>query len=278
MRRGVKPTFLIIGAPKTGTTSLWALLSEHPDVFVFPWKGTQFFSKRYDWGFAWYESLFDEGSDATAIGESSANYSLGPSDSPVPQRIADYLPDARLIYMVRNPLERIESHYAQQIDNGLQFSSFAEAVRTHAPLIEATRYWTRINDYRKHFPDEQILVLFLEDFKADSIGTVRRCFEFLGVSASFVPRDPSLAKNTRADKRTDRAFLRWIRRHPAYVKVQWAMPHWVTERLKPWLRKRAVIDVQWDEETRRWILEQIRDDIHPFLDFYGKPRGFWELA
>ena len=112
MRRGVKPTFLIIGAPKTGTTSLWALLSEHPDVFVFPWKGTQFFSKRYDWGFAWYESLFDEGSDATAIGESSANYSLGPSDSPVPQRIADYLPGVRLIYMVRNPLERIESHYA----------------------------------------------------------------------------------------------------------------------------------------------------------------------
>ncbi len=273
----MKPNFLVIGAPKAATTTVCALLSEHPEVYMLPQKGTQFFNRRYDFGWDWYEGLFSGAGDAKAIGEGSPSYAVATGDPPTAQRIAKHLPDVRLIYIVRHPVERLESHYVQQIDNGQQFKSLSDAVYNSPALVAASRYWARISDYRQAFPDEQILVLFFEDFKKDPQETLRRCFEFLDVDPTFAVSDPKSAKNTRADKRTDRPLLRWVRRHESYVKLQWALPRWFVETLKPLLRRPIKIDVTWDEPTRLWVIEQVADDARQFLEFYQKPPDYWVL-
>lgn len=273
----MQPNFIVIGAPKAATTSVCAALAEHPEVYMFPHKGTQFFNRRYDFGWDWYLSLFKESGGAKAIGEGSANYAAGMRDAPVAERMARHLPDAKLIYLVRHPLDRIESHFAQAIDNGMTFPSFSEAVKTFPPLIEASRYWSRLNDFREHYPDEQILVLFYEDFRDDAGRVLRRCLEFLDVSTDYEPSSNSTRRNTRDSKRADRAILRWIRRHPAYVKLQWAFPRWVTVRLKPLLRKRVDIKIEWTKDAREYATSLVREEVGPLLAFCNKPSDYWTL-
>jgi hypothetical protein len=274
----MKPTFLVIGAPKAATTTICALMAEHPDVYLFPRKGTQFFNRRYELGWQWYESLFSEARDEIAIGEGSPGYAGGPKAPVVAARIASHLPEARLIYVARHPIKRLEAHYAQQFDNGREFSSLGEAVHKCPPLVEGSRYWARLNDFRQCFPDGQILCLFYEDFCADPQTTLRRCFEHVGVDPTFQVSNPTLAKNTRSDKRTDRSLLRWLRKRDWFLKLQWAAPQWVTTTVKPMLRRRIQTETKWDAASYRWVVDQLLEDSRQFLAFHGKPAEYWRFA
>lgn len=121
------PTFVVIGAMKAGTVSLRHYLDEHPDVFL--GRGGMFgepnyFVAEYNWsrGRAWYESLFaDADADAGqagAIGECSPSYTMAPAFPGVPERMAAVIPDARLVYVVRDPVARMQSMYMHQVSAG----------------------------------------------------------------------------------------------------------------------------------------------------------------
>ena len=105
------PNFIVIGAPKCGTTTLCHLLAQHPQVFMCTPKEPAFFSREeiYQRGLAWYESLFEPGRDKKLRGEGTTGYTASLSDVVASSRIAQHLPDARLIYCVRHPIRRIES-------------------------------------------------------------------------------------------------------------------------------------------------------------------------
>src|SRR4029079_2322923 len=109
MIRDDLPTFIVIGAMKAGTTSLARYLGEHPDVFVCSPKEPQFFieSGTWDRGVAWYRELFAGGRDSIARGEASTDYSKLPRHGGVVDRIAEVAPEARIVYLVRDPIERI---------------------------------------------------------------------------------------------------------------------------------------------------------------------------
>src|SRR5437016_1007207 len=107
------PSFIVIGAQKAGTTSLDSYLRTHPQVAMSSVKETNFFVEERAWGKGrrWYEGLFDAAGTATAVGEASPTYSMFPLFAGVPERMARLLPEARLIYLVRDPIERIRSAY-----------------------------------------------------------------------------------------------------------------------------------------------------------------------
>jgi hypothetical protein len=109
----MKPTFLIAGCGKCGTTTLAYLLDQHPDVFVSKPKEPNFLSydRVYSQGWQWYEFLFESGANQTARGEASVSYTLEEYESRVCERISKYLPDIRVIYIARNPFKRLESVY-----------------------------------------------------------------------------------------------------------------------------------------------------------------------
>src|SRR6266568_8270036 len=107
------PNFLIVGAMKSGTSSLWSYLRSHPQVFMPDMKEPMFFVEKKNWskGLDWYRGLFDDAGEAVAIGEASQPYTMAHSFPGVPGRIVSLIPDVKIIYVLRHPVERMRSHY-----------------------------------------------------------------------------------------------------------------------------------------------------------------------
>src|ERR687895_490160 len=116
------PNFLIIGAAKAGTTSMWAYLREHPQVFMAEPKELHFFVAESNWkrGMRWYESHFQDATNAVAIGEACGAYTRFPRFRGVSERIASIVPHARLIYLVRHPIDRMVSNYVLNLSLGVE--------------------------------------------------------------------------------------------------------------------------------------------------------------
>jgi hypothetical protein len=158
----MRPNFLVIGAPKAATTSICTHLGKHPEVFMCRPKEPFFFAYDhvYSRGWEWYESLFADANGATAIGEGSTVYSQLRTFPNTLNRIVQHVPDARIIYAVRHPLDRIQSHWIEMTSQGLTMSPFNQAVREDPQYIDASSYYHQLQAYREYFPEERILIVF----------------------------------------------------------------------------------------------------------------------
>ena len=189
---GRLPNFLLIGAMKAGTTSLYHYLQGHPQVFVPQYKAPEFFvaESNYRRGVDWYRRQFAGASpEAIAIGEASNAYAKYPRFDGVPQRIAAHIPDVRLIYIVRDPIQRIRSHYQTRYAEGTERSPIDEAVFENSIYLDYSRYGLQLEKYLEFFPREQILVITAEDLRSDREVTIRTVYEFLGVDATLLPSE-----------------------------------------------------------------------------------------
>lgn len=279
-----KPNFLVIGAAKSGTTSLCAKLAQHPEIFVSDPKELNFFShdENYlDKGWPWYERFFENAGDAKAVGEGTPLYTYHAVRPQAPARIAKDLPDARLIYMVRHPLERIESHWRQIVHNGQTEDGFEDALRSNPEYVDASKYWRQIQQYRKAFPDERILILYFEEFTRDPDAALRTCFEFLGVDPGVRIPDAAEPVNSGSLHFRDGALLAGLRKVPGFHSLFNAARSVAPKPLKQKLLRivRTPLPKEtWTEELAAWALEQLREDVQTFLEFYSKPVDYWDLT
>ena len=182
------PNLIVIGALKSGTTSLHRYLAEHPQIAMSETKELRFFVEERNCtnGLAWYESHFTE--PAPVRGESSPQYTCYPSYAGVPERMAGVVPDVKLIYLVRDPLERIVSEY--RFNHWIERSEmcpFAEVVADPdaRQFVANSRYATQLDRYLRHFPAERILVVDSADLAERRGDTLRGVFRFLGVDERF---------------------------------------------------------------------------------------------
>jgi hypothetical protein len=182
----VLPNLLVIGAQKAGTTSLHAYLDRHPEVDMARGKELDFFLPDRTWGNGvdWYASQFG---DAPVRGESSPNYTAWPLWEDVPARAAATVPDARLVYIVRDPLERIESHYLQRRELEGERRPIDEALGDlddpHNTYVARSRYATQIERWLEHFGRDRLLVIAQEDLRDRRAGTMAEVFAFVGLEA-----------------------------------------------------------------------------------------------
>ena len=183
------PTFLVIGAMKAGTTSLYHYLAAHPDVYMATVKELDFFVEAANWdrGTDWYRKQFDDARGATAIGEASTAYTKYPVVPGVPERIAGVIPDCRLIYVLRDPIDRIRSHYQHRVAIGTERAPLEEAVIEDPVYLASSRYAAQIERYLERFPREQLLLITSEHLRSDRAETMRRVFRFVGVDEGIVP-------------------------------------------------------------------------------------------
>lgn len=189
------PNLLVIGAAKCGTTSLHEYLNAHPEISMTREKELHFFVDGKNWnrGRAWYESHFD--SSAPVRGESSPSYSAFPLYRGVPERVAGLIPEAKLIYLVRDPVERVVSHYTHRTVNWPEMGTLEEALADpdlRAGLVTPSRYWLQLEQYLELFPAEQILVVDSDELRASRLDALARIFAFLGVDPSF--RSPAFER------------------------------------------------------------------------------------
>ncbi|RMH75155.1 MAG: sulfotransferase, partial [Cyanobacteria bacterium J007] len=203
------PNFLILGAPKAGTTALYYYLEQHPEIYMSPVKEPNFFAfegKQPDFkgpkdDEAWtnkcsivnlndYENLFDAVTDEKAIGEASTLYLYIPQTA---QRIYQYIPHAKLIAILRDPIERAFSHFLHlRRDRREWHRNFIKAIseeeqrvdRNWAPAwhyLHTGLYFEQIQRYRQYFSEEQFKIYFYEDWKNNPESFVKELFAFLGV-------------------------------------------------------------------------------------------------
>nr|WP_228025036.1 sulfotransferase domain-containing protein [cf. Phormidesmis sp. LEGE 11477] len=273
------PNFLIIGAPKAGSTSLWNELRQHPDIFLTSVKEPNFFcsnSANYQ-NWSWYTSLFRGSVGKTAIGEASVAYSLVERNPTTPALIAQHLPHVRLIYIVRHPLRRIESAWLHHISKRNPVPrDFSQAVREFHPLIEGTLYSRNLEEYRQYFPDQQILVLFLEDFQADSQQVLEQCDRFLGVDPTARVSRAATPQNVSAQRYIESERLKKLSRLPGAKLVDRATPAWL-KRLIQKMGTPLPPRPQWDASTRQWALDQVGSDACSILAYAKKSPNFWNL-
>ena len=175
------PTFIVIGSMKCGTTSLAEYLGAHPDVFMATPKELDFFSNHWERGAEWYERFFDAASRAHARGEASPRYSRSPKYRDVPARMASLIPDLRLIYLLRDPIDRIRSTYAHWYHEGVENRPLEIAVRERPEYVDGSRYAYQIDLYLEHFDRSQLLILHSDSLRTERQETMRQIFAFIGV-------------------------------------------------------------------------------------------------
>jgi hypothetical protein len=194
-RSGPLPTFVIIGAPKAGTTSLFAYLEAHPEVFVAPRKEIFFFGFNFERGVDWYRSRFERASGQRAIGEATPWYLWSPE---APAQMASVIPHARLIAILRNPADRAYSHFWMDRNRFSADASFEKIVRPHletpwdrvadkALFLRLGIYLPQLERVCASFPRSSLLVLLLDDLVADPEGTFAKVCRFIGVDDTVRP-------------------------------------------------------------------------------------------
>jgi hypothetical protein len=195
------PNFLVIGAGKSGTSSIYEHLREHPQVFMSPVKEPNFFAwdpetpGRLAWGSAphreypvtdldAYRALFDGAGDEIAVGEASTVYLEAAG---VPSRVAETLDSPRFIVSLRNPVERAYSGHWMAVRHGWKHPPFEEAFEPHQDLIEAGRYPRLLRRWFLRFPPDRFHILLFEDLKSSPVQTMQAIYRFLGVDPEFKP-------------------------------------------------------------------------------------------
>jgi Sulfotransferase domain len=272
----MRPNFLLIGAMKCATTTLWQFLRRHPQIFMPHNKEPGFFSRDevFSRGWTWYEAQFSRAGGRLAIGEGTTCYTKKMLYPAASERIAKHLPEAKLIYIVRNPIERIESHWRHELSRGRNIP-FEEVLRK-PDVIDTSCYWRQISAYRKHFSDEQILVLFVEDFVKAPEAVLKECLEFLNVDSALHGIDPKLAVNVSRNYRIDGSLIRVVRMLPGIQSIKHVAPA-ISKAIGWKLRRPMPERPRWPIALRRHVVDQLAADSALFLNHYGKPADWWQF-
>jgi Sulfotransferase family len=214
------PNFFLVGAAKSGTTSLYASLAAHPEIFLSPLKEPHYFSRfevdrrtarlhRIVRDEESYRELFSGATTEPVVGEGSTSYLWDPQ---APGRIAQAAPGARIVAILRDPVDRAYSHYLNDVREGFESRTFLEAVtqelarpgeqRWPSLYVGFGRYGEQLPRYLDRF--DAVHVLFFEQFVADAQGELRRVLEFLEVDPDRA-RVEAAAENPYARPRSELA-------------------------------------------------------------------------
>ncbi len=185
-RRSAMPNLLVIGGLKCGTTSLHHYLNLHPEIEMSRPKELNFFVAELNWplGRDWYASHFQP--RAAVRGESSPHYTNRPRFEGVAERIGSLLGEPRLIYVVRNPIDRMLSHYLHNVGGGYEQRELTEALSDpDSSYVARSRYAYQLEPFLDTFGLERIEIVTREELKADRPATMGRVFAFLEVDPTF---------------------------------------------------------------------------------------------
>jgi hypothetical protein len=286
---GRLPNFLIVGAMKSGTTSLARYLGAHPQAYLVPEKEVYFFERTDLWarGIDWYEERFAGAAAELAVGEASPSYMFYRR---AVERMASVVPDARLIVMLREPVERAYSHYLHwRFDKVIERRSFERAVEDEIaegerPALEygpgevpcdylaRSRYLPQLQHLCEHFPRESVLVILLEDLERAPEETFSQVCGFLGIDSSILPGNVGTVFNAHHQFRPV-----WLWR----LSVDRNLWRWVPKRMRLRLvhgMARAVPHPPLDDRVRMRLREHFADHNAALAEWLGRDLSAWNAA
>ncbi len=163
------PNFIIAGAAKSGSSTLYYYLQKHPEILMSKYKEPAYFTKYWNRkDLRWYENQFKHWNGEKAIGEATVEYMV---DQHAPERIYKLVPHVKLIFIMRNPIDRAWSHYWHRVKMGEESRSFNEIIKNiengnlDEYIIRYGMYATSIKRFLEYFSKEQVKFIILENFK-----------------------------------------------------------------------------------------------------------------
>ena len=296
------PTFLVIGAAKSGTTALWTYLRQHPDVFMPAFKEPQFFAfaegdrpafggpgatiGRAITNRVAYEALFTDAGGARAVGEASNLYLYVDEAA---GRIAAALPDVRLLAILRQPADRAFSSYQHLKRQGREPApTFEAALAMEADRIrdgwgflwryrDFGNYGRQLRRYLDVLPREQLMVHLYDDLESNPGGTLRRTFEFLGVDPSFIP-DLSARPNRGGVPRTGWRGALLSRRNPLRRLLAPLVPSGARKQARAAADRQALARETIDPATRVRLTREFDEDIAELESLLQRDLSAWRIA
>jgi hypothetical protein len=222
---GTLPNAILGGAQKSGTTTLHRLLETHPRIYFPPRpQEIHFFDleRNFARGLGWYRRHFDGRADEPVVAQTSPLYLYEPKAA---ARIASALPEARMIFLLRNPIDRAHSHYWHEVRYGWEGLSFEDALaaeperlkrgeeaRRHYSYLDRGRYGRQLARYLEVMPRERVLVVLYDDLARDPAAVARRAVAFLGESEEWdLPADAAAERHNPAMLPRSRGVQRALR-------------------------------------------------------------------
>lgn len=296
------PNFFILGAAKSGTTTLCSLLAQHPDVYMSPVKEPRFFAlegQRPNFvgpgdhhanaeavvERAAYERLFDGVHRQRAVGEASTLYLFSPV---APQRIREAVPHARLIAILRHPAERAFSNYLHLVRDGRETRPFEEALRMESEreamnwsrfwlLRQTGFYYEQLRRYFALFDPAQIRVFLYDDLRDDALAVAAEGYRFLGVDDAFVPNRVGRQNASGAPKHKLLHELIFKRDSPAKRALRPLRPMLPT-RLRQTItavERQSFTRLEMPTASRTALTDAYRDDILRLQDLIERDLTHW---
>ncbi|MEO1400899.1 MAG: sulfotransferase [Cyanobacteria bacterium J06635_1] len=180
------PQFIIMGAMKCATTTLHEQLEAQPGIFMSALKEPNFFSDETQFrrGIDWYKSLFESASGDDICGESSTHYTKLPTYPNTVPRIRQYLPDVKLIYIMRHPVDRLISQYIHEWSQKTVSGSLGQALKKRPELYEYSLYAKQLAPYLEAFGPDRVLPVFFERLKQQPDEELVRICQFISYDGS----------------------------------------------------------------------------------------------
>jgi hypothetical protein len=289
------PNFLIIGAQKAGTTSLYYYLKQHPQIYMTREKEAHFFSYENEklnfrdsnrnltipiTNIEDYRKLFQGVSNEIAIGEASPSY-LYISKSV--ERIQHHIPDVKLIAILRNPIDRAYSNFLHCIKEGSEpLSNFKQALQAENIRICDNRwdprlhyiqkgfYFTQLKRFFDRFDHRQIRVYLYEDLQNNPVGIVQEIFQFLSVDQKFVP-DVSSKYNVSGIPKNKTLQVLMTGLTPISTRLKPLLPAKLSQAIK----KQILMKPEFPLEMRGQLVQVYQEDILKLQDLIQRDISKW---
>ena len=287
-----KPNFIIVGSAKCGTTTLSDLLSHHPDCCFSRPKEVHFFSNDslYDKGWNRYKNAFSHYNGESLIGEATPNYTAIPTRANCAERIYRFNPNMKIIYIVRNPYNKLVSSWKMHcfnLDHHLHgtaikgFDHYIDFISTDFLSIEHCRYKYQLDFYYKKFPSKNILVLFLEDWISNPEDEANRLFQFLGLDSRKIGEVNYQGSNKATSRRETRALFQYIGQADSLKSLRSFIPKSIRDRLLRLpiaSRKFEYPAFNISEMTKKRVSDYLIDESLMFLEDHNKGKDFWDFS
>jgi hypothetical protein len=286
---GFPPQLYLIGTQKGGTSYLASLLGQHPDVCLAEPKEPQFYSSHWDKGLDWYRARFAR-PEAPVLLDASTSYTAAPlpsTDPPealvtsklagIPARIAEVAPEARFIYLLRDPVVRTWSSYWHTVRVGAEQRPMRDALQADPYYLRMGRYLEQLELWYPHFPRERFLVLLFEDLTREPKTVANRALRFAGLSEL----DDFVLESGRNQTFT---YTPGIARVVRIIKRLGGRSDRIIKALKPFLPRRLLERVagkvtqkvpKLSEEDAAWLRSYFREPNQRLADALGLDLSAW---
>ncbi|MFB6185876.1 MAG: sulfotransferase domain-containing protein [Halobacteriaceae archaeon] len=272
------PDFIIVGPQKCATTWLYECLYEHPEVHMPETDSVHYFNINYHRNEQWYRKHFSEYGGEPIVGEETPTYIR---DENAPKRIAETVPDVKLIFTLRNPVDRAYSHWWHERSknkHSFEFKEVFENYDLYQNWVVPGFYHQHLMRYREHIPEENIKVALFDDLVEDDLAYVQDIYSFLDVDSDYVPSLIGEKSNQGKFRSITRSSVHSMS-VSAYKKIaprfgiDLARP--IYRRIKSFLASQSEYEQGMDDDIRKLLEKHYIGDLQDLSTYLNRDFDHW---